>query len=142
MKQTTKVTISQDLTLQEIKTDGSFPYNHILDLRCTESGGPRPIEEASLKCLKNHFISYDQMPLVNSESGPCQEVHFCETLDKNDGQTLVLADDIAHVAALMNIYQIPFESRVLYVVETGRGDVVKSMVRPYQTEKQITAVAI
>lgn len=122
MAGTTKVTLAQALRLDQIATDGSFNHAHVLDLRCDENGRARAIEESVLKKLANHFIRYTQMPVALDDTGPCQEVHVCETINDMDGRVLVLTDHVTQIAALMNIFRIPFESKVFYVVETGMGD--------------------
>lgn len=141
MTQQNKVVLTHALDITEIKTDGTFEYDQVLDLRCASASNARPVEEAVLKRLKNHFISYDQIPIANGETGPCQEVHFCETLKEYKGQTLVVADDVASTAALMGIYEIPFESKIFYVVETGKGNIVNTISPAASNKVRVSAVA-
>ncbi len=133
-----KVTVSRTLDLDEITSNGDFDFNHVVDLRCGEELQARPIEERVMKKLRNYFIEYEQMPMANGKSGPCEEVRLCEDLNEMGGTILVVTDDIPYVASLCNLYEIPFTSREFYVVETGKGDIVKSVTPEVaaQTAKQ------
>jgi hypothetical protein len=125
MKNGAKVTIAQSIEVSDILCDGTFKHSHVFDLRCGEEGKARPVEELVLKRLRNHFISYDQMPMDMDEIGPCEEIHLCEMIREHDGDILIITEDVPQVAHLCNIYKIPFTSKVFYVVETGKGDIVK-----------------
>ena len=122
----TKIAISQVLDQTEITTDGSFDYSHVLDLRCNHDGTARPIEEAVLKRLKNHFISYQQQPVKKGSVHASAELKLYKMFTELTGKALVVVDDVAHAASLLSMFDIPFESKVFYVVETGKGDVVRS----------------
>ena len=122
-----KVTVSRTLDLDEIISGEGFNFNHVVDLRCGDELQARPIEERVMKKLRNYFIEYEQMPMTNGKSGPCEEVRLCEDLNEMGGSILVVTDDIPYVASLCNLYDIPFTSREFYVVETGKGDIVKSV---------------
>ena len=132
------VTIARTVELSEILTDGSFKHDNVVDIRRCEEGCARPVEEEVLKRLRNHFISYDQMQMDMNDVGPCEEVHLCEMLQEYEGNTLIVTDNVPQVARLCNIYDIPFESKVFYVVETGKGDVIKSLDQP-QSQQSSTA---
>jgi len=119
------VTIARSIELNEIITDGSFEHNHVVDLRNNENGCARPVEENVLNRLKNHFISYDQLAMDLKDSGPCEEIHLCEMLKEYEGNVLLITEDVPQAAHLCSIYKIPFNSKVFYVVETGKGDVIK-----------------
>lgn len=122
------VTIARSIEVEDILSDGSFKHNHVFDLRCGETGKSRPVEESVLKRLSNHFISYDQIPMNMDEIGPCEEIHLCEMIKEHPGDILIITEDVAQLASLCNIYKIPFASKVFYVVETGKGDIVKPFV--------------
>jgi len=130
MNNNSTVTIARTVELSEILTDGTFDYQHVIDLRRCEKGNARPVEEAVLKRLKNHFISYNQVQMNMDEIGPCEEVHLGEMLQDYDGNVLLISEEVAQVAHLCNIYKIPFTSKVFYVVETGKGDIVKPYEQP------------
>lgn len=125
MNNNSTVTLARTVDLCEILTDGSFDHNHVIDLRRSQTGQARPVEEDVLKRLKNHFISYDQVEMDMENVGPCEEIHLCELLKEYEGNVLLVTEDVPQVAHLCNIYKIPFTSKVFYVVETGKGDVVK-----------------
>lgn len=125
MNKNSIVTIARTVELNEIITDGSFEHSHVIDLRRNEEGLARPVEEDVLKRLKNHFISYNQVQMDMKDVGPCEEVHLCEMLQEYEGNVLLITEDVPQVAHLCNIYKIPFTSKVFYVVETGKGDVIK-----------------
>ena len=127
MKQTTKITLAESLNCMDIPPIGAFAHTKVLDLRCMPDGTARPIEEPVLKRLRNHFVEYEQLPMILNETGPCQEVHLCETIREQGEGVLVLSDDTAQVATLLGLFDIPFEANVFYVVETGRGDITKPM---------------
>ena len=133
MNKNSVVTIARTVELSEILTDGSFHHDHVIDIRRCEQGRARPVEEEVLKRLRNHFISYDQLQMDMNDVGPCEEVHLCEMLQEYDGNILLVTDNVPQVAGLCNIYDIPFESKVFYIVETGKGDVVKSFEQPQQS---------
>lgn len=128
MNKNSTVTISRSVELSEILTDGSFDHQHVVDLRRNNTGFARPVEEDVLKSLRNHFISYTQMEIDLKDAGPCEEIHLCEMLQEFNGNVLLITEEVAQVAHLCNIYKIPFTSKVFYVVETGKGDVVKPYV--------------
>lgn len=117
-------TIAKGLDTTEISCGKGFSHRRVIDTR-SERGRARPIEEAVLKRLKNHFVDYIQLPLDLADTGPCQEVHLCETIRDQDADTLVISDDLSQLSALLNIYEIPFMSNAFYVVETGKGEVIK-----------------
>ncbi len=128
MNKNSVVTIARTIELNEIITDGSFEHRHVIDLRCSEEGLARPVEEDVLKRLNNHFISYDQISMDMNDVGPCEEIHLCEMLQEYEGNVLLITEDVAQVAHLCSIYKIPFTSKVFYVVETGKGDVIKPYI--------------
>lgn len=131
------VTITPSVELSEIVADARFNHHHVFDLRCDAKGNARPIEEALLKRLQNHFISYDQIPMDMDTTGPCQEVHLCEMIREHKGNILIVTDHVASIAHLCSIYKIPFRSNVFYVVETGKGDVVKPFApAPVEAQNQ------
>jgi len=124
MKNEIMTTIANGLDIAEISCGNGFSHKKVIDTRC-DGERVRPIEEAVLKRLKNHFIDYVQVPMNFSEVGPCQEVHLCETVREANDDTLVIADDLTRLSALLNIYSIEFRSNEFYVVETGKGEVIK-----------------
>ncbi len=132
MNKNSIVSIARTVELSEICTDGSFKHDHVIDIRRCNQGRARPVEEEVLKRLRNHFISYDQMAMDMKDVGPCEEVHLCEMLKEYEGDVLLVTDDVPQVASLCNIYDIPFESKVFYVVETGKGDIIKPFEQPQQ----------
>ncbi|MGI9350672.1 MAG: hypothetical protein ACR2O3_03835 [Rhizobiaceae bacterium] len=123
----TKIAISQVLDQTEITTDGSFDYSHVLDLRCNLDGSARPVEETVLKRLKNHFISYDQQPVKKGSIHASAELKLYKMLTELTGKALLVVDDVAHAASLLSMFDVSFESKVFYVVETGKGDIVRSI---------------
>ncbi len=129
------VTIARTVELNEIITDGSFEHSHVIDLRRNEEGLARPVEEDILKRLKNHFISYNQVQMDMKDVGPCEEVHLCEMLQEYEGNVLLITEDVPQVAHLCSIYKIQFTSKVFYVVETGKGDVIKPYT-PVEEQRQ------
>ena len=138
MNKNSIVTIARNVELSEILTDGSFDHQHVVDLRRCEQGCARPVEEEVLKRLRNHFISYDQVRMDMQDVGPCEEVHLCEMIQEYEGNILLLTDDVTQVAHLCGIYNIPFTSKVFYVVETGKGDIVKTLP-PVAPQREYTA---
>lgn len=137
MTQTPNVTIARTLDCTEISVGKGFSFNRVFDLRC-EAGEARPVEEAVLKRLKNHFVDYEQIPIEFSVDGPCKEVHICESVKSSDANTLVLADDLSQLAALFHIYNIEFTSRSFYVVETGKGEIVRPIIEQDDQVAQVT----
>lgn len=135
MNKNSIVTIARTIELNEIMTDGSFEHRHVIDLRSGDEGLARPVEEDVLKRLNNHFISYDQVKMDMNDVGPCEEIHLCEMLQEYEGNVLLITEDVAQVAHLCSIYKIPFTSKVFYVVETGKGDVIKPFV-PVEAQSQ------
>lgn len=135
MNKNSIVTIARTIELNEITTDGSFEHRHVIDLRSGDEGLARPVEEDVLKRLNNHFISYDQVKMDMNDVGPCEEIHLCEMLQEYEGNVLLITEDVAQVAHLCSIYKIPFTSKVFYVVETGKGDVIKPFV-PVEAQSQ------
>lgn len=117
-------TIAKGLDTTEISCGKGFSHKRVIDTRCDGSRA-RPVEEAVIKRLKNHFVDYIQVPMNFSDSGPCQEVHLCETVREVDADTLLITDDLTQLSALLNIYNIEFKSNAFYVVETGKGEVIK-----------------
>lgn len=124
MTHKTITTIAKGLDVSEISRSKGFSCTRVIDTRC-EANRARPIEEAVLKRLKNHFVDYTQMPIDLSDAGPCQEIHLCEMIREMDADTMVIADDLGHLSALLNIYSIEFKSNSFYIVETGKGEVIK-----------------
>ncbi len=125
MKTENSVTLSSFIELCDISTDGRFEYESVIDLRRCEKGNSRPIEEVILKKLRNHFISYKQLNINIDILGSDEEAQICEVIEHSNGNSLVITDDVPKVAHLCNLNQIPFVSKVFYVVETGKGDIIK-----------------
>lgn len=124
MTNTIMTTIAKGLDISEISCGNGFAHKRVIDTRC-DGDKARPIEEAVLKRLNNHFVNYLQMPMDFSETGPCQEVHLCELIGEVELDTLVITDDLTQLSALLKIYDIEFKSNSFYVVETGKGEVIK-----------------
>ena len=120
MTNTRNITIAKSVDVEEISIAEGFSHKTIIDTR-VENGRARPIEEAVLRKLRNHFVDYVQMPLEFGVSGPCQEVHLCETLADSVENTLVITDDLTQLSSLLSIYNIEFKSNAFYVVETAAG---------------------
>lgn len=143
MTNAAKVTLAECLECADIPATGRFSHTKVLDLRCQADGKARPIEEAVLRRLKNHFVDYEQLPMKMDETGPCQDVHLCEIIREQGEGVLVLSDDIAQVATLLGLYNISFESNVFYVVETGRGDITKPLpARNVSTGTETAEIAL
>ncbi|MEO0329010.1 MAG: hypothetical protein AAF217_10490 [Pseudomonadota bacterium] len=144
MNTETQITISETLDREDVLTNGSFSFDAVIDLRCDKNGNPRPVEESLLGRLLNHFISYEQFPVALDNVGPCEEVNLCEHLQQKSARLFVLTENISQLATLLNIYDIPFESRVFYVVETGKGDFKKlsSTTQSQPQQPKITQAAV
>lgn len=140
MTHTPTITIARTLDCSQISVGTGFHHGRVIDLRC-EGSKARPIEESVLKRLRNHFVDYEQSPLDLDNSGPCQEVDLCEMVKESDRDTLLLADDLSQVAALFGIYNIDFTSREFYVVETGKGELIRPMPEQQLQPVRIEAIA-
>ena len=127
MNNAVRVTLAENLNCSDFPATGTFAHTKVLDLRHERDGSARPIEETVLKRLRNHFVDYEQLPMIMDETGPCQDVHLCESIREKGEGVLVLSDDVAQVATLLGLFEIPFESNVFYVVETGKGNLTKPM---------------
>ncbi|MDJ0614516.1 MAG: hypothetical protein QNJ29_12675 [Rhizobiaceae bacterium] len=133
MTDTIMTTIAKGLDITEIACGKGFSHKRVIDTRC-DGARARPIEEAVLKRLKNHFIDYAQVPMDFSDVGPCQEVHLCEMVTESEVDTLVVTDDLTQLSALLNIYKVEFKSNSFYVVETGKGELIKPV---FEADEQI-----
>ena len=118
------ITIARALDLEEIRSTGGFNHTNVIDARRGENGLTRPIEECILKRLKNHFIGYEQLKTDDARE---EDELLIGMATSNTGDTLVLTDDVSHVASLCQNNDIPFKSKAFYVVETGKGDFVHSV---------------
>ncbi|MEM7069406.1 MAG: hypothetical protein AAF478_11035 [Pseudomonadota bacterium] len=118
------ITIARSLELDEINCRGGFDHKSVIDMRRAQCGATRPIEESVLKRLKNHFIEYEQM---DADAIDADQQKLVGRADIVSGDTLVLTDDVAHVASHCQANNIPFTSKTFYVVETGMGDVVRTV---------------
>ena len=121
------VTIARNLMLNEIRSGNGFNHAKVVDLRQDECGEKRPIEEMVMRRLSNHFISYEQDRLSRDDEGGSDADCLLSMVDTVAGDSLVLTDDISHVAALCQEKSIPFTSKDFYIVETGRGGVVHNV---------------
>lgn len=119
-----KITIADALAITDILTDGSFHYTKVLDMRCCKMGNARPIEEATLKRLQNHFIGYDQVPTCFDQMDDEKHQSVCEEINACSGETLLITDEVAKAAKFCKTNSIPFISKTLYVVETGKGNII------------------
>ncbi|MEL7454261.1 MAG: hypothetical protein AAGJ50_12915 [Pseudomonadota bacterium] len=120
------ITIAKGLDKNEVCSASGFAHQRIIDTR-TLAGAARPIEECVLRRLNNHFAEYVQIPVDFGTTGPCMEVHLCETLAEGTEDTLVIADDLTQLSALLAIYKLPFTSTDFYIVETGMGEMVRTL---------------
>ena len=121
------ITLAETLALSDIKTDGSFQHSNILDLRQCENGKARPIEEATLKKLQNRFISYTQMPTDMDTSDVEELVSLRYEINGCEPGTLVLTDSVSKTAGFFEECGISFTSKILYIVETGKGQMVQKV---------------
>jgi len=122
MRHNISITIAKHLLDHEIQSGQKFPHHRIIDLRRCENGKCRPIEETTLKRLKNHFISYGQMSLDMNTSDESDEAHFAETVEHYKGDILVITDQVSQIAGFCQRQNMPFTTKEFYVVETGKGD--------------------
>ena len=125
MRHNISITIAKHLLDQEIQSGQKFPHRRVIDLRRCEDEKCRPIEEVILKRLKNHFISYEQMPLDMNTSDEGSEAHFVKTMEHYKGDILVITDQVSQMAGFCQRQKIPFTSKEFYVVETGKGDIFR-----------------
>lgn len=137
MTNSPKITIAKGLDISEISIRDGFSHARVIDLRC-DGEKARPIEEAVLKRLNNHFVDYFQIPIDFETAGPCQEIHLGEVLREHDTDVLVITDDLAKLATILGIYQIEFTTNSFYIVETGMGEVI----RPMPTEENVPEIAV
>ena len=128
MERKSFVTIARGLEVDEIVTDGSFDHTLIVDLRSCERGNARPVEEAVLKRLRNHFIGYHQVPTCVADASHAQHKELANLIKANNRKLMVVTDDIGSLAQLCEESDIPFVSKTFYVVETGKGDMIKPVL--------------
>lgn len=130
------ITIAKGLDKRDVCSASGFAHQRIIDTR-TCAGAARPIEECVLRRLNNHFVEYMQIPVEFGSTGPCMEVHLCETLAEDTRDTLVITDDLTQLSALLAIYKLAFTSNSFYVVETGMGERFHTV--PAQTHRAAPA---
>lgn len=121
------VTIARNLMLGEIRSGNGFNHAKVVDLRQDEIGEKRPIEEMVIRRLSNHFIAYGQETLTPDDQKKSEADCLLSMVESVDGDSLVLTDDISHIAALCHEKEIPFTAKDFYVVETGHGGVVHNV---------------
>ena len=127
METLSKLVLTAGLEAQEVIAGKGFDYSYVLDLRCCDKGYARPVEEPVLKRLTNHFVEYRQMPISFETSPSDEQEALVEILKQMDGKCLVLTEEVSMMANLCDAASIPFESKVLYIVETGKGNFVKAV---------------
>ena len=125
MHHNVSITIVKGLELDDIKSGQKFPHRHVLDLRGCSQGNSRPIEEPTLKRLHNHFISYQQECVNFKNSDDYQDAQLLNLITQHQGDILVITDQISQMADFCMCSNIPFIAKDFYIVETGKGDVVK-----------------
>ena len=125
MHHNVSITIVKHLELDDIKCGPRFPHRHVLDLRGCEGGTSRPIEEPTLKRLRNQFIGYEQSCINLVDAKEHSEACLLEKIGQLQGDILVITDQISQMADLCMRNKIPFVAKDFYVVQTGKGDMVK-----------------
>lgn len=125
MRHNVSITIVKSLELDDIKSGQRFPHRHVLDLRGCGEGNSRPIEEPTLKCLHNHFIDYEQACLNLRNPDEHAEMQLMNLITQKQGDILVITDQVSQMADYCMRTNIPFVTKDFYIVETGKGGVVK-----------------
>ena len=111
------ITLASDIDLVKFAAGASFTYKRVIDLRCTENGNARPIQEQILKRLKYWFVNYEQLPIDFDTSFGPKISELLEHLEQDFGDVLVLTDNISKLADIFTQRGILFQSNELYVVE-------------------------
>lgn len=122
-----KISIADSLAMTDILTDGTFDYTAVIDARTSENGKARPIEECTLKRLQNRFIKYQQLPTQFKTAEEKQEQSLLGEVNNATGKTLLITDDVAGAASFCERSNVSFTSKILYVVETGKGYSVRNI---------------
>ncbi len=128
MTEQLQVTISKNLDASDICNCTEFPHGLVIDLRRESDGSSRPVNELTLKRLQNYFVHFEQMPMDISRHDAKDEDRLYKMLQRGYGDVMILSEDVSAVAAFCQKNEIPFESKALYVVETGKGNLTKSAV--------------
>ncbi len=119
------VAAARHLVPHEIQSGTKFPHSHVIDLRCDGPSESRAIEEEVLKRLANHHISYQQLPFDSDTSAGNAEKSLLELIIQKRGEVLVVTDQVSRIADFCQRLNIPFNSKSFYIVETGKGDMIR-----------------
>ena len=139
MKTNFSVTITKSLKAVDIQSGENFDHCKVLDMRCETGAQALPIDEFVLKRLQNHFVGYSQVPLSLKQNNTGDETHLYRLIRQEDGDVLVVTDEVGQVAEFCTRMNIPFKSKDFYVVETGAGDLIRTVNQPY---KQFAGVEV
>lgn len=132
MKNGFSVTVTKSLKAVDIRSGGDFDHCKVLDMRCEAKAQSTPIDEFVLKRLQNHFVGYAQVPLSLKFENSGDETHLYRLIRQEEGDVLIVTDEISQVADFCTRMNIPFKSKDFYVVESGAGDYVRAVSQPYK----------
>ncbi|MFD0916651.1 hypothetical protein ACFQ14_09555 [Pseudahrensia aquimaris] len=117
-KDTFGVTIASTLDISEITNQEDFTFSAVIDMRRATDKTAYPVEEVTLRRLRNFRISYQQMPMNLYEPTSREENELHRAITDQQGTILVLTDHAVPLARFCRQMDIPFRSRELYIVET------------------------
>ncbi len=119
MKHQFGVTISTNLSDQDIRDTKTFYHVCVLDLRRCINNGPFPIEETTLRKLANFRVAYEQLPQSLYSGSSRAENDLYRSIVEQQGNVLILTDEPVPLARFCLQMDIPFSSKELYLVETA-----------------------
>lgn len=140
------VHVSEHIARGDITSSEVFDYDHVIDLRHTDAGVARPMEEGVLKRLASYQIEYEQVPLNLS----CVSSDVAGTLSsmvrEKSGAVLLLTKNMDALARLFVESGIKFVFRerfegvsVSQAAAAGAGVIQFPLVKSQSAEAAVHA---
>lgn len=107
MQHQSGIKIANELELQGMQRASDMPYVSVLDLRFTDQGKARAVEEEVLLRLRNLHVSYEQLPVDMTRPQGWQKNSLMRHVDENLNQVMVITDQPEAVSEFCRSIDVP-----------------------------------
>jgi len=110
MQHRTGITIANELDLKSMQRASDVPYISVLDLRFTDQGSARAVEEEVLLRLRNLHVGYEQLPVDMARPHGWQKNALMRHIAENLNQVMVITDQpelVSEFCRSIDVSEVP-----------------------------------